>query len=265
MSKHNTTDKTRRWEFIICPNIGFLASPEPLIKDCELKISFDRSAAYNSLLVIDDAKAKPLDKPIEIKDCVAITEYISSESLISYFDRIEYEPIIYEYDDCDVLVKTIPTAETEIRFANIKGGNTPQAMFAAIIPQACLQGDKTRSSTFFQCNKVEEMNFTLNGSSLNGFPIAIRDQSCFSPMQKFCDTTDKYYNVMSSETFSMTEFEYNFLWSHKFEGESSSQGWLGINFKLTAPFTETMCLVVWIISPTATSIDKYHKIERINL
>ena len=29
------------YEFVLCPNVGFLAGPDPLVKDAELKISFD--------------------------------------------------------------------------------------------------------------------------------------------------------------------------------------------------------------------------------
>ena len=261
---HNTTEKTRRWEFVLAPNIGFLASPGPLMKNCELKLSFDRSNAYTSIL--DCGTGTPeLKKPIEIKDCYAVTEYISSEPLRNYFDNIDFEPIRYHYDSCDVLIKSIPTGETEIRFDNLRGGELPLAMFAAVIPQSCLNGDKTKSSTLFQNYGVQEMNFTLNGNSVNGFPIAVKNQSPVFPMQKFLDTTDKYYNIYSSDFLNMLEFEYNFIWSHKFEAEAADQGWLGINFKLEAARSETMCLVVWIVSPTIIAQDKFHKIEKLNL
>ena len=47
------TGTTRRFEFIFCPMIGFLASPDLLMKDCELKISFDRANAANAILEYD--------------------------------------------------------------------------------------------------------------------------------------------------------------------------------------------------------------------
>ena len=138
-------------------------------------------------------------------------------------------------------------------------------MFAAIIPQSYLHGDKGYSSTYFRNNNVEEMNITLNGNSVNGYPITIKDQSPIFPMQKFLDTTDRYYNVVSGESLSLTEFKYNFLWSHKFEAESADQGWLGINFKLSSSYSESMSLVVWIISPTVLTLDQFNKVEKINL
>ena len=90
-----------RWEFVFSPNVGFLGNPEPLIKDCELKLSFDRAPAYNSVLRLDGDTR--YETPFEIKDVVAISEYVSSESMVNYFDRINYSPIRYEFDDCDVL------------------------------------------------------------------------------------------------------------------------------------------------------------------
>ena len=262
ISHHNATAKTRTWTFVICPSFGFLGSPEPLMKNCELKLSFDRSSPYTS--VLDAGSATPALEHIDIKDCYAVTEYISSEPLRNFFDSITYEPIRYEYDACEVMVKSIPTGETAIRFDNIRGGRLPLAMFAAIIPQSYLHGDKGYSSTYFRNNNVEEMNITLNGNSVNGYPITIKDQSPIFPMQKFLDTTDRYYNVVSGESLSLMEFKYNFLWSHKFEAESADQGWLGVNFKLSSSYTESMSLVVWIISPTVLTLDQFNKVEKIN-
>ena len=59
------------------------------------------------------------------------------------------------------------------------------------------------------------------------------------------------------------EFQYNWLWSHKFESEDAATGWLGVNFKLTTPFTEPMTMVVWVISPAAIAIDKYQQLENV--
>ena len=92
------------WEFIMCPSIGFLGSPEPLTKDCELKISFDRAHPFASMLKI--GTAEDLSEPITIKDVVATTEYISSPHWREYFSEIDYRPIEYNFDECEVMVKT---------------------------------------------------------------------------------------------------------------------------------------------------------------
>ena len=96
-------DNKYRWEFAFCPTNGFLGNPEPLIRDCELKLCFKRANPYNSSLRLSGDRK--LTDPFELKDVVAITEYVSSQSLISYFDRINHAPIRYEFDDCDVLGK----------------------------------------------------------------------------------------------------------------------------------------------------------------
>ena len=143
------------WDFIIFPMCGFLANNEPLPKDCELKLSFDRASPYNSILKMDGA-APDIDEPITIKDVVATTEYISSPYLRDYFSGINHSPILFKYDECEVMIKNIPSSETELRFDNLRGGNTPQCLFVGILPQSCLQGDKALSSTYFTQNNVKE-------------------------------------------------------------------------------------------------------------
>ena len=259
---HNITTKKRVYEFVIIPNCGFLNSPEPLMKNCELKLSFDRSKPYTSIIDIGTGTPALFD-PIEIKDVVALTEYVSSPSLRNYFESIDYSPLSYEFDSCQMMVKSIPVGETEIRFDNLRGGKVPMAMFAAIIPQANLSGDAEHSSTMFKLNNVDQMDFTLNGTSVHGFPLTIKYSSPVQPLQKFLDTTDRYYNVIGGESLSLFDFDYNWIWSHKFEAEVSDQGWVGVNMKLKTPFSTSMSLVVWIISPERITIDKFHKVERL--
>lgn len=141
-----------KYEFIICPNIGFLASPDLLMKDCELRLSFDRSPPSTSL--VECGAVTNECAGIEIKDCYAVTEYVSSPNLRQYFDSIDSNPLVYEYDDCEVILKSIPLNDTDIRFDSIRGGNIPEYVFAAIIPQAALNGDFTKSSTYFKRHKV---------------------------------------------------------------------------------------------------------------
>ena len=261
---HDSLNKKRVYEFVIIPSCGFLNSPEPLMKDCELKLSFDRSKPYTS--VIDIGTTTPsVSDPIEIKDVVAITEYVSSPNLRNYFDSIDYSPLTYEFDSCQIMVKSIPIGETEVRFDNLRGGKTPLAMFAAIIPQAALSGSADTSSTHFKLNNVDTMDFTLNGNSVHGFPLTVKNESPVQPLQKFLDATDRYYNVVCGETLTLIDFDYNWLWSHKFESEVSDQGWVGVNMKLKNPFVASMSLVVWVVSPEKITVDKFHKVERLTL
>ena len=95
-----------RYEFEFSPTNGFLASPDLLMTNCELKLSFDRASIKHSLIRMDETGTLT---DIEIKDCYALTEYISSSNIQNFFDKIQNEPIVYEYEDTEVVIKTLPT------------------------------------------------------------------------------------------------------------------------------------------------------------
>lgn len=93
----------RRYEFAYTPAIGFLGSPEPLLNNTELKISFDRSRPETALIAT--ASITNDCEYIELKDCYAMTEYVSSPEIRDFFETVEISPIIYEYESVDVLIK----------------------------------------------------------------------------------------------------------------------------------------------------------------
>lgn len=251
------------FEFIICPNTGFLGNNLPLPKDCELKLSFDRAPPYSSVLRLDGGT--DLNEPFTFTDIVATTEYVSSPHWRDIMSSIDHKPLLHTFDECDVMIKNIPLSETEIRFDNLRGGNTPVCMFFGIIPQSCLTGDPALSSTYFKQHEVKEMNITLNGNSVNGYPMSIRRDNPTLPLQKFLDVTNRYYNVSTGKTLDLDEFKFNWLWSHVFESESTSQGWIGVNFKLAKAYTTNMALVCWTVSRVGLTIDKFGSAERISL
>ena len=257
------------YEFAIIPNIGFLGSPDLLVKNCELKLSFDRASSSTAILKTAEPNEE-LSSVLEIHDCVAITDYISSPDIRDYFSTIETKPFVYQYDDVDVIIKNIPIGETDIRFDTLRGGNTPSYMFVGLIPQKALMGDPTVSSTGFHSNNISEMNITFNGNSVNGYPIYNSNNSLIFPLLKYLDVTGQLYNQNCGKPLTGPEFEYNFLWAHKFEAEPSPQGWVGVNFKFTdlvkttAGENEPMCLVAWVMFETAFTIDNYLQIDKIN-
>ena len=254
----------RRYEFAFIPNNGFLNSPELLMKDCELKLSFDRTNPKIALTRIDPGSSAPDE--LKILDCYAITEYVSSPSIRNFFDTIERQPISYDYEDMEVLIKTLPTDSTNIQIDNIRGGNVPNYLFAGLIPTSKLQGVYEKGSTCFKQHSVEEFNLTLSGNSVSGYPIKIKNSSPIFPLHKLMDTTGRLYNVFAGKGPCFTSFsDFMWIWSHKFEAEMTSQGWIGINLKLSEEFSEQMSIVIWIVSPNALTIDKYHQIEKINL
>ena len=249
-----------RIDFTFIPNTGFLANPDPLMKNCELKLSFDRADPKCSLLVMEPGGT--LDDLI-ISDCYAVTEYISSDKLRGYFDRIENFPIQYNYEDIEVLVKSIPQGDTNIRFDNLRGGNIPSHIFAGIIKTEALNGSLDLCATKFGHHDVSEMNFSLNGNSVNGYPINVVDGSPVYPMQKFLDTTMRTCNINSAGCLNANEYKFNWIWAHHFEVQDSLQGWSGINFKLEKAFDEAMSLVIWIINPCTLTLDKFNQIEKL--
>ena len=133
-----------RYDFAFIPDMAFLANPDPLLKNCELKLRFDRADAAVAVLKLQDGGSCT---EIEIKDCYATTEYISSPDLRNYFDRIDTEPITYKFEDVEVLVKSIPYNQTTVRFDNLRGGNTPSHIFAGIIKTDALDGNTDFSSS----------------------------------------------------------------------------------------------------------------------
>ena len=255
-----------RYDFAFVPDIAFLANPDPLMTNCELKLRFDR--AQPSLAVLQKVTGDHTISSIEITDCYAVTEYISSPDLRNYFGRIENEPVTYKYEDIEVLVKSIPYNQTNIRFDNLRGGNTPSHIFAGIIKTNALDGDVSLCSSKFSSYNVDEMNFTLNGNSVNGYPITIKNESSVFPLQKFLDATSRTSNISCGKFLTPNDYRFNWIWAHHFEAEQTSQGWAGINFKLSEAYKEdegSMSLVVWVISPAAVKIDKFHQVEKLNL
>ena len=245
------------YDFCVIPLVGFLGNHDPLPKNTEVKLSFDRTQSGIPLIA---AAEKELN--LEISDCYAVTEYISSPELRSYFDGIENQPIRYEYEECEVYTKSIPQGETNIRFDNLRGGNVPSHMFIGLIETAALNGNMTKSSSRFSAWGVNRMNISLNGNSVNGYPVNVESERSTIPLTKFIDCTNQLQNWNGSQQLTPFEFNFNWLWSHCFEAEETSRGWIGIDFKVETAFETPMTMVVWVISQAGLQIDKFHQIEK---
>ena len=202
---------------------------------------------------------------LEIKECHAITEWVSSSHLKNYFAGIDYNPITYTYDEIEVINKALPMNETTIRLDNLRGGNVPTYIFAGITSSRAINGDLELSSTNFACNNVNELNITLNGRSVTGYPIKIKNESETYPLFQFNDTIGRTYNNKCCAGLKKANFQSNFIWAHRFEAEEVSQGWIGVDLKLDKAFTDSHVMIVWIVYKASTSIDKYHQVERLLL
>ena len=183
-----------------------------------------------------------------MKNVFLRSRYISSPYLRNYFSSIEDKPISYFYDECVVYHKNLPQNETNIRLSNIIGGNTPRYLFAGIIKASALNGDAKLSSTAFKPHGVIEFDLTLNGYSCNGFPITSENGSPTNCYEKFLETTGRKYNTTISEMINPWDFkQFHYIYSHKFEGETTDNGWLGVNLKLATALTDNYVLGMKVI------------------
>ena len=258
-------DGKRTYEFVFVPNNGFLNSSSPLLNDCELKLSFDRCKMKTAFIEIAEPNTKFSNEVIEIKNVFAVTEYISTEKLRQYFGRIETKPIAYNYDECDITLKTLPMNETSIRIDNVRGGNNPFLLFIGIIKSNALNGDLALSSTCFERANVKQITITLNGKTVNGYPLENINGSSVMACQKFYDVTNRYLNILSSDGLKQSHFLSNWVYGHKFEAETTSQGWLGVHLELDKAFDQSYSMVIWSFQNCAITVDKFHSIEKIIL
>ena len=168
----------------------------------------------------------------------------------SFFDNIDSNPIVYKYEEAEVVVRCLDKDDKNLRIDAIKGGNLPSYLFAGIIPQEWFNGQIDTCSTEFTQHDVIRFNLTVDGQSVNGYPLEIGNHTRVLPLAKFLDTTSRLLNINSGKTLCVETFKHNFLWSHKFEVEKSSSGWIGIDMKLEKAFTKNMNIVIWLICCT---------------
>ena len=257
-------DQKYIYELIFTPNDSFLNENHTLPQAVEMKLTFDRLTAQHSCIAIDSDKSL-YGKVLELKDVFAQVEYISSPILRSYFDTRDYEPIIYKYDEISVLCRSVPANEQYVRLENIRGGNTPDYVFFALIKSKSLNGSLQTGSASFKNNGVKELNLTLNGNSCNGFPIRIQNDLAIWPYHKYLSTIGRLMDQSAASQTRLTDFQNSVIYSHKFEGEDASQGWLGLTLSLDQGLTEAYTLVMWTVHNVKATIDKYNQIDKFNL
>ncbi len=244
MSHTTSTGDMVTYDLLFKPPSGILNSSKPLLPKTEMIISFDRASSEIALLNKTKEYESPLaGKVIELTNVFLRANYLSSPFLRSYFDRISTRDITYKYDECAVYHKSLPQGSTIIRMANIVGGNTPAYLFAGVIKSSALNGSYLESSTRFERNNVCEFDLTLDGYSVNDFPITSENNSAILVYEKFLRTTNRKFNNKCAEMMNFSDFKsFHYIYGHKFSGEVSEQGWIGVNLKLEQPFEENMTL-----------------------
>ena len=66
---HDTGNNKFIFDFCVVPNTGFLGNPDLLLKDAELKLSFDRSNVEQVLMCKSDVWSGLGNVKIDIKNC----------------------------------------------------------------------------------------------------------------------------------------------------------------------------------------------------
>lgn len=254
-SKLTNVESTRRslstssgdmitYNFIFRPPTGILNSTKPLLPKSEVIITFDRAIADIALIskttVPDD---EYVGKVLTLKNVSLTAKYCSSPYLRNYFDPLRNTAISYKYDECSVYHKNLPTGDTVIRLSNIIGGNTPTYLFAGIIESDALSGNMVKSSCAFKPHGVKEFDLTLNGYSCLGFPLVNINDSPLNVYDTFLRTTNRQFKNNCADQILPSDFQlFHYIYSHKFEGEPTETGWIGINLTLKEAYAKNYTL-----------------------
>lgn len=232
------------YDFIFRPPCGLLNSKKPLLAGTELTISFDRAISDLSMIAkTTNTMSDLLGHAFDLKNVHLTARYYSTPKLRNYFSKIQEGVITYKYDEIQVYHKNLPQGETNIRLSNILGGNCPSFIFAGVIESDAIVGSKLLSSSRFQRHSVIEFDLTLNGQSMNGFPLSSEGGSPANVYEKFLATTDRKFMNSCAGLVKPFDFKnFHYLYSHEFNSEISESGWLGINLKLSKPYQENYVL-----------------------
>lgn len=277
-----SSGSTTTYDLLFKPPSGILNSTKPLLPKTEMIISFDRASSELALLSKATDGLEPLaGKVIELQNVFLSANYYTSPYLRNYFDSITKKDISYKYDEVAVYHKNLPQGTSIIRMSNIIGGNTPSYLFAGIIESSALNGNVKKSSTAFKRHGVTEFDLTLDGYSVQGFPLSSEDESPIMVYDKFLKTTNRKFVNTCAEQISAGDFQqFHYLYAHKFVGETSETGWLGINLKLEQAYEENYTmgiffifktknkkniLVIWTSHEVDLRIDQFRRIEKIIL
>ena len=239
-----STGNSVTYDLLFRPPSGILNSSKPLMPKKELILSFDRATSELGLInKSSESESSLAGKVLPLKNVFLRARYYSTPFLRNYFNTIETREISFNYDECSVYHKNLPQGDSVIRLSNIIGGNTPKYLFAGIIESDALTGDYGKSSTAFKRHGVSEFDLTLNGYSCHGFPLTSVNQSPVQIYDKFLKATNRSFQNSCSKQVSPSEFaKFSYLYAHKFEGESTESGWLGVNLKLENAFDKNYVL-----------------------
>ena len=232
------------FDLLFKPPVSILNSTKPLVPKTDMVISFDRAVSDLALIAKTSTAENPLENEvIPLENVFLRAAYYTSPYLRNYFDTITEKELSYRFDETQVLCKNIPQGMKVIRFSNLIGGNTPSYLFAGIIESSALMGNTKLSSTAFKQHGVYEFELTLDGQAVQNFPIKTEDGIPAQAFDSYLKSTHRFFNNKVSETIPIRDFaNFHFVYGHRFSGEISPSGWLGINLKLEKEYEENFTL-----------------------
>ena len=232
----------KTYQFIFRPMTGIFNCLKPLATNHEVKLSFERAPSEAALVATKTGTVNPLKgKSLDIKNAYVKSKYFTSMYLRNTIS--EHDDQIYEYDEISVYQKNIPTGEKSIRLPNIIGGETPNYIFAGVLPASALNPDKELCMTEFKLLGVEEFAFTLNGQNLSGFPLMAKNESPIEIYENYLKVTNRKFNNSNSSLMGPFDFKMmHCIYAYKFDNQSLESGWIGVNMKLSNSFDKNHVL-----------------------
>ena len=232
----------KTYQFIFRPLTGIFNCLKPLATNHELKLIFERAPSEAALVAEKSGTVNPLKgKSLEIKNAYVKSKFFTSMYLRNTIS--EHDDQIYEYDEICVYQKNIPIGEKSIRLPNIIGGETPNYIFAGILPASALNSDKEISMTEFKLLGVEEFAFTLNGQNLSGFPVMAQNGTPIEIYENYLKVTNRKYNNQCASVMGPHDFKMmHCIYACKFDNQNLESGWIGVNMKLSDGFDKNHVL-----------------------
>ena len=161
------------YELIFLPTHGFFLENKTLPLNTDLSLTLYRLKHEFSTIWIgkNEADKLPAGEALKITDAYAMVEYVSSPSLRNHFARIKSKPISYKFNDIMIKTMALPKGRKQVQLLNVTGGNTPAYMFFGLVKTEALFGSDAHESTNFSFHQdLTQINVTLNGQSLHGYP-----------------------------------------------------------------------------------------------
>ncbi|CBY08178.1 unnamed protein product [Oikopleura dioica] len=263
---HDSKLKKYIYELVFFPSNGFCLDNKPLPLNTTMKLKFNRLRSEYSTVHIgstSEGQKAHQGQPLEITDCYALCEYVSSPAMRNYFTRIKSKPISYKYQEVTVSTRDIPENTNNITLHNIKGGNTPAYFFFALTQTDSFQGSMSKETTSFGFHAdLQNINLTLNGQSCVGYPMRITNELPIWPYYRLMDILDRLVSPSTPNTIALDSFKKSAIFGHEFMASEESQGWMNLYLDFKEATKNAQTLVMWSVHKVKVTIDEHGQVEK---